>query len=284
MDGDMKSETLTLMLAGICFCGCAGRMDADLLQARIREQASQLSDSQREVTQTKSELKRVRLEAERLRSELDLAKSGAEFPDSATAQVSKLRIYKLASGGINKDDQPGDDAVVVQFSPLDPDNEPVRVPGNVEITLLDPLLPESERELGKWSFSIDECRNCWTRGITSSGFQFKLPLDQPPQHPDIIVYLKFRTADDQRSDMSQVVKVAVPDVMPASFARRARPQPIKVVDAFDDDLPPVGGKDRDSAGVEPDDWDDEPAKTLPKNSHPVLHSSSWTDATIPVLR
>jgi hypothetical protein len=136
MDGDMKRETLAL--ACLFICGCAGRMNTDLLQARIREQATQLSESQREIAKTRTELKLSRLEAERLRSEF--AQNG-QFDDESTRtpiQISKIHIYPLASGGLNKDRDPGDDAIVVQFAPFDEDNEPIKVPGSVDLVLLDP--------------------------------------------------------------------------------------------------------------------------------------------------
>src|SRR5579864_2544689 len=102
----MKRGLLTLLLA--CLCGCGGRVDADLLQARIREQASQLSDSQREIAKTRSQLKKARLEAERLRAELAQTKSDPDSSEITSAKISRLRIHRLASGGMNKNDQPGD--------------------------------------------------------------------------------------------------------------------------------------------------------------------------------
>ena len=76
MEGTMKRKLLAKLLAWMLICGCAGRVDTDLLQARIREQASQITESQREIAKTRLELKRTRLEADKLKSEL--ANSGRE--------------------------------------------------------------------------------------------------------------------------------------------------------------------------------------------------------------
>ncbi len=281
----MKRGLLTLMLAWFLNCGCAGRMDADLLQARIREQAAQLAETQRDFAKTRSELKRTRIEADRLKSELAQVGHGDDIAPQSIIQISKLHVYALASGGLNKDDLPGDDAVVVQFVPVDSDNEPIKVPGQVEFTLFDPLLPESDRELGRWSFSTDECRSHWTRGLTSSGFQFSLPLERSPLHTDLVVHLKFRTSDDQRYDVSHIVKVVLPTGNTATKVKRPRPKPIQVDDQSDEYLPPVGDGRDDGNDLNSSDWaSDEHDDDLAKPGHTVLHSSNWNDATIPRLR
>ena len=285
MDGEMKSKVLTLMLAVFLNCGCAGRMNTDLLQARIREQSTQLSESQREITKTRSELKRTKDEAERLKSELAQAGHENAPVNLPQSKIHKIHIHSLASGGLNKDDKPGDDAVVVQFVPVDSENEPIKVPGELEFRLIDPQLPESDRELGRWTFSADQCRSHWTRGITSSGFQFTLPMEQSPLHTDLVVHLKYQTFDDRRIEASQIVKVVLPPGNSRVQIKRQRPKPVQTVEESDEFLPPVGDSQQnrheaDSDNLAADETDG--SASIP--GHSVLHSSNWTDATIPQLR
>ena len=281
----MKSKLLTCMLAVFLNCGCAGRMDTDLLQARIREQATQLSDSRREIAKTRSELKRTKDEAEQLKSELAQAGHVSNPANHPQAKINKIHIHSLASGGLNKDDRPGDDAVVIQFVPVDFENEPIKVPGELEFRLVDPLLPESDRELGRWTFSADQCRSHWTRGITSSGFQFTLPFDQSPLHTDLVVQLKYQTLDDRRYETSQIVKVVLAPGNNRVQLKRERPKPVQTVEESDEFLPPVGDGLHNRDASDSDDWaSDETGRPASKPGHSVLHSSSWTDATIPQLR
>ena len=284
MEGTMKRKLLAKLLAWMLICGCAGRVDTDLLQARIREQASQITESQREIAKTRLELKRTRLEADKLKSEL--ANSGRETAVPSVPTVTKLRIHALSSGGLNKDDLPGDDVVVIQFAPLDSDQEAIQVPGDLEFTLVDPLVPEPDRELGRWEFTAEECRTHWTRGITSSGFQFSLPLESPPQHANLVMHLKYKKSDGDVLDLKHIVKVIVPPPNAASkSSRRKRLQPVRVVDESNEFLPPVGDGQIDQNGASQGDWDDD--KSDAASSTPgraVLHSSSWTDATIPQFR
>ena len=209
--------------------------------------------------------------------------------DHAPILASRLRIHSLSSGGLNKDDRPGDDVVVIQFVPLDADNEVLRVAGAVEFRLFDPQLPESDRELGHWTFSADECGRHWTRGIASSGFQFSLPLDQDPQHSDLIVKLTFQTPAGRNLELSQVVKV-VSGLGTATKTRRVRMVPVHTVEESNDFLPPVGdsletsdlSRDDLSNNVEGPAADSLPAAS--RSGHAVLHSSNWTDSTIPTIR
>lgn len=279
----MKRTALTLTLVWL-ICGCASRINSDVLQARIREQSVQLTESQREIAKTRAELKQVRQEADRLRGELG-QKNPAENLALSPADISKIHIYSLLSGGINKDNQPGDDVVVVNFAPFDQDNEPIKAPGELEIVLIDPQLPKSEQELGRWSFSSEECEQQWTRGIANSGFQFTLPLDEAAQHTDLVVKLHYLTANGRQFETNRVVKVALatPDV--AARTHRQRKKPVEVVEEQDDELPPVGDfrSQTSNPGFDDSDLDDVKVRST-SSQKPLLHSANWTDATIPTWR
>jgi hypothetical protein len=291
MEGNMNRKTLLAafpLSASMLICGgCAGRMNADLLQARIREQTAQITESQRELAKTRSELNRVRQESEQLKSELaQSGRIGAASMESILP-ISKIRIHSLTSGGLNKDDQPGDDAVVIQFVPVNSANETAQVPGQVEFTLIDPLLPDAERQLGHWIFSAEECQKHWTRGITTSGYQFSLPLEHAPLHTELVVHVQYRTLDQRRLDANQIVKV----ILPANSARSAgeapakRPRPLapQSVDEADEFLPPVGeNSGRGESDEVPPVSEADAAPTT--SGRAILHSSNWTDATIPQLR
>jgi len=268
----MKRSLLTLMFTGITICGCAGRVNTDLLQARIREQAVQLTEKQREVSTAQADLKKSRQETERLKSELVHNSSSG---DTAAVQISKLHIFPLASGGLNKHESPGDDAVVVQFAPLDQDHEPIKLPGELEFVLVDPKLPRGEQEVGHYRFGEEECRTHWTRGVSSSGFQFCLPLESPPQHPNLVVKLRYKSSDEQEYEASQVLKVAVAG--DTGFARVPGRKKLAQVMKEADDLPPVGVTDSEL----PEWAQDAPKSAVTTPGHTVLHSANWTRDNIP---
>lgn len=280
----MKHGVLTLMLAGILICGCASRMNTDVLQARIREQSLQLTESQREIAKTRAELKQVRLEADRLRTELGQTNPNDAAVPRSSDQISKVHIYSLLSGGINRDSQPGDDAVVVQFAPIDRDGEPINIPGELELTLIDPQLSDGDQELGSWSFSAEDCQKQWTRGFAKSGFQFTLPLEEPAQHSELIIQMKYMTSDDRRFDANRRIKVGVPPADAVVRHPKRTKRPAQVFDELEDDPPPVGDFRAKDNETDFDESDFEDEKHPKKSGSNLLHSANWTDSTIPILR
>ena len=284
MDGEMNRNLFLLML--VVFSGCAGRMNTGLLQAKIREQAIQLAETQREVAEARTELKQAQLEAAQLKSELGKTDVRRDATARMLAEVHRVHIYPLASGGLNKDDAPGDDAVVVQFAPLNRNNQPIQLAGELKITLRDPQLPVPAQVVGEWNYTAEECRKQWTRGLSSSGFQFTLPLEQPVQHDKLMVEIRFQPADDQRYDATQVVKVNGAAGVATVRAARAGRQPVQVVDDADEFVPPAGfptesaDEETEFATPEFSDADEQPSKS----GRAILHSSNWTDGSIPRLR
>jgi outer membrane murein-binding lipoprotein Lpp len=287
--GSLAKETafMRLLLTGMSamlICGCLSRGNSDLLRARIRDQQSQLAETERQMTFAQSELQRARREAESLRTELargGMNAAGAEYTE-ALVRVRTLQIHSLLSGGVNKDEKPGDDAFVAQVVPVDEDGEIVKLPGNIELTLLDPALPESQRQIGHWKYSAEECRSHWTRGFTGAGYQFTMPLTEPPAHESLVLHAKLTASDGRSFDANQVVRVTPSNKLTLSSRRIETSTAPKPLDDINDP-PPAPLADRN--GVIPE-WA-EPKAAPPKNSGfapPLRDSTNWTDETIPRLR
>ncbi len=216
----MMRFVLTGMLA-VLACGCFSRSGTDLLQARIRDQEVHLADTERQVATTQTELAKARREADGLRTELAKRGSGGTTAEQTEAlvRVTKLQIHSLLSGGVNKDEQPGDDAFVAQVAPVDVDGEVVKLPGQIELTLLDPAVAEGQREVGHWNFTVEECRQHWTRGLTGAGYQFTVPLAASPAHDSLVLHAKLTTVDGRSFDASQIVRVSPATTITASSRR-----------------------------------------------------------------
>lgn len=275
---------LTLVLALLGICGCAGRMNVDLLQARIRQQEALLAESQLQITKTKSDLKQSQLETERLKSELNQSNGSVDFKASAVT-VQKVKINPLASGGLNKDQLPGDEVVVIQFTPIDLENQPVKTPGELELVVIDPERSATEREIGRWKFTSEDCLDHWTRGITGSGFQFSLPLAELPTHSDLIVYLQYTLADSRQLLASQKIKVRAAPAGVAALKNRQPGKRVEDLDDINDPPPPAGDPGAKDPADEDESWaQDDPNAKPKKPGQVILHSANWTDATIPALR
>ncbi len=274
-------------MSALMLCGCLGQAKPDILQARLREQQRYVMEVEQKMETAQADLKRARREAEQLR--VELARSGKQViaaeHSEAIVRASKLQINSLLSGGVNRDSQPGDDAMVAHLALVDDDGEAIKLPGAIELTLLDPRQPEPMRQIGKWRFTAEECRSKWTRGFTGAGYQFTVPLDQPASSDQLVLHAKF-TAADRVFDSSQLVRVTS---APSATELRAKvpglaAEPLPLDDI--NDPPPAAVKS--ASGVEETgdpklpEWDQPAANG---NKAPVLQdSTNWTKDAIPQRR
>jgi outer membrane murein-binding lipoprotein Lpp len=256
-------------MSALMLCGCLGRAKPDLLQARLREQQEHIVEVERRMEAAQTDLQRARRESEQLRAEL--ARSGkqvvaAEYSESLV-RASKLQINTLMSGGLNRNDRPGDEAFVAYLALVDDDGEVIKLPGSVELTLIDPSLPEASRQVGQWRFSAEECRGKWTRGLTGAGFQFTVPLEQPSQHEQLVLNAKLTTVDNRIFDASQMVRVTPGDATTVGRPNMVNPNgdPLPL-DDINDPPPSPSNSDAGSAKLNdanPPEWDLPAAPGLP---------------------
>lgn len=274
-------------MSALLLCGCLGRGSADLLQARLREQQQYVAEVERQKDAALADLKRSKRETEILRAELD--RSGkrivaAEYTESLV-RASKLQINSLTSGGLNRDSQPGDDSLVAYLSLVDDDGEVIKLPGSVELTLLDPSLPETSRQVGHWKFSAEECRAKWTRGLTGSGYQFTVPVDQIIQHDQLVLHAKMTTADSRAFDATQLVRFTLAG---GAGSPRRITLPVENSEPLDDiNDPPPAPSDPDSGTAKLNDqsteWD-ELEEPKSNGKAPVIDSTNWMKDDFPQKR
>ena len=273
-------------MSALLLCGCLGRGNADLLQARLREQQQHLAEVERQKETAVAELERSHRESEMLRAELD--RSGkrvmaAEYTESLV-RASKLQINSLMSGGLNRDDQPGDDSLVAYVSLVDEDGEVIKLPGIVELSLFDPTRPEPSRQVGQWRFTSEECRKKWTRGLTGAGYQFTVPVEQTIEHDQLVLHAKLTTADNRTFDATQLIRFTLPE--DHSPRRVAVPDnDLQPLDDINDPPPPAAastttGTPRFSDSA--DEWADEVSSAPP--NRPTVESTNWAKDDFPRRR
>ena len=199
-----------VLLVGLC--GCLGRGQADLLQARLREQQQQLAESQSRLESQSQELRMARKEVEGLRGQLAQAGPGSLLPEQSDLLIraSAIRINSMLTAGFDRDEAHGDDTLVVQFTPVDDMGEVVRLPGAVQIRVLDPLLPEGQNTVAEWTFPAAQAHERWVRGLFGSGYQFSLPWQNPPKNAELVVHVKLTPADGREFAATHVVTITPP--------------------------------------------------------------------------
>lgn len=260
-----------LLLAG----GCLPRnASVDLLHARLRQNEEQLADLQASLNTSQSQLKQARREIDTLRTELAEGGHSRIPPEQAAAlvQVTRIEVQPWLTGGVDKDDDPGDDALAVHFVPRDDQGEIVKLPGAVKITLTDPAAPPDQQLVGSWAFNPEECREQWTRGLMGGGYQFTLPWEDSPRNSRLVVHVEYETPDGRSFDDTQLVRV---NPSPEALARQKSSHPAELDDLeAEERIRPAA---RLQTSRKPDVNTELDEKTLP-------HSVNWTEETIPRLR
>ncbi len=93
------------------------------------------------------------------------------LPEQADAlfRAKGIRIQKWMTGGLDRDDQPGDELLSAVIVPHDDDGETVKLPGTIQLRLLDPAMTEDGQRIGEWTFTSEESRRHWHKGMIASG-------------------------------------------------------------------------------------------------------------------
>lgn len=202
--------------------GCASRGNLEALESQLRRQEDQIYAVQTQLAQSESELALARKEAENLRVQLSERGHPTLLPEQSQLlnRITGVRVQRYFSGGLNRDGAAGDDLLNVVVVPHDEDGESLKWPGEVEIEAIDLTAPEDEQHLGVWRFSSEEVARSWQSGLTS-GFQFRMPWQNPPASENIVLHARFRTLDGRQFGTSAEIRVTPdPEVVARAKGRR----------------------------------------------------------------
>lgn len=277
----------TFLFALVLVCGCATRGNADLLEARLRQQEDRLFSLQSHLEETQAELAVARKEADGLRTQLASQGEDAILPEQASVlyRVEGIQFNSLLTGGLDGDGIPGDDLISAVLVPHDVDGDLLKLPGKIEIELLDLSQPEDRQRIGRWEFPLEESRDYWHRGLVGSGYLFKLALQEKPVSSPLLLHARMTTPDDRQFDTSTQVEIntgnpaSTPQGRDMFLHEEEVPQPEPTVrqttfhrlgDGFELSLDVEEAREAD--------------RPLPADLSHVRTSDSWTDGTIPRYR
>lgn len=242
----------------LAVCGCGLRGNVDLLEARLREQDDRLHVLTSELEQTQTELKTARREADLLRDQLHKREHVASHSEQTAvlARVEGVRIGALLSGGLDRDEQPGDDLLSALVVPHDADGEVLKLPGTIRLELFDLSRDGNRQRIGEWEFEPEQTRERWHSGFLAAGYRFRVPWQQSPKNETLLLHARLTTPDGRQFDASETIRITPP--------------------------PTIGNAGR------PQDRASEPS-TIEQTNHsapagPLPTSDRWTEHSRPVIR
>ena len=205
----VRTWMFLLSLPVLVVAGCVTRGNVELLEARLRERVDELSQLQSQLRETESKLAIARREAVDLRAQLNSNGQKTILPEQADVlyRATGIRINTLLTGGLDRDEIPGDDTLSVVLVPHDADGEVLKLPAQIEIEVLDLSKPQDQQRIGSWTFSVDESRPHWHRGLFGTGYLFNLKWQQIPESSELLLHARLTTTDNRQFDTSSLVRV-----------------------------------------------------------------------------
>jgi len=219
---------IIIILGGL---GCARSNRASVLESQLRRQEKNLADLQYELEQSQAELNQVRKQAEIYRQQIAADGGTPLLPEQTNllARAEKIQFQKLLTGGYDEDGIPGDELLSAVIVPVDAQGDLVKLPGAIQLEVIDPNQPDEQRVVGSWEFTERECREVWLTGLVGAGYFFKLPWQKPPTSSELLVHAHLTSVDGREFTTSQLIRV-----QPQSNDPNAVPPPTPLTEVLQD--------------------------------------------------
>jgi len=170
------------------------------------------------LTPDQSEFRRLKDRNEALQNQIaDLTEQVVtlqSFGDRRLSRLYQVQRIELGrhTGGIDLDDQPGDDAIKVYLKPIDQHGSVIKSAGQVRIRLFDLAADPPDNLVGEHQWSVEQVGKHWHGGFGAYHFSFECPLTgNPPAGREITVRLQFTDYLTGKSFSAQkLCKLAIP--------------------------------------------------------------------------
>lgn len=128
--------------------------------------------------------------------------------DAPTYPVKEITLGR-GTGGVDEDNLPGDESLMVVLVPKDDDGTAVKVPGKVWITALEIAPDGLKAPLSRWEVTPEQLRRTWKTGLLGSGYNIPLQWERPPCHNRVRIVVRFQTLDRKEFETDKDITVQV---------------------------------------------------------------------------
>ena len=202
----IRSRLAALVVcASLCFgigCQSAAVRRSEELESRIRDHQSSIERLTVSLDEAKSDRDMARREASILRDELAKLQPSPEVVQAAhsLARINRIEVVPLLSGGLDRDQIPGDELVSILIAPKDMNGETHRVSGELSVRLRDISLPDGSQVISQSDFNETETETLWHNGIVGRGFRVIVPLPKTSPGGELTAQVRFTDAAGQQFD------------------------------------------------------------------------------------
>jgi hypothetical protein len=207
--------------------GC--HSNSDLVEAELRSRDKELHCLRDDAT-------RLRFENEALLQELSAVRQkggGAITPEQASQSYTlKQIVLARGTGGLDEDNQPGDEALQVVLEPKDGDGHTIKAPGSLQVEVQEVAPTGTKSPLSTWELNQDQLRRTWKNGFWSSGYYITLPWKNWPSWNKLRVTARLTMNDGRvyEADKDCLIKIT-PAVYRKPSAQATAETPVIAVPA-----------------------------------------------------
>jgi hypothetical protein len=241
----MRAGCRVVWLVFACVAALApGCKRSDLVENELRARDNQFREAVEELNRTGSE-------NEALRREVAALRTGTAPPSEIASNVYGLRRIVLgrATTGVDNDNAPGDEALQVWLEPRDGDDHTIKVPGTLEVCVLEITTQGQKVPLSCWEIGPAKLADAWKQGLLTVGFQVILPWKVPPRTENIRVAARLTLPDGRAFEADRDIRIRL---LPEATLRPEMGAPVQVP-LFKPAYPvgPAGGANAKGAPVQP---------------------------------
>jgi hypothetical protein len=182
----MRRLVVLGLAAALALTGCRSPR-SDLVEAELRTKDRQLRESQDELLFQRS----MNQSLETALRERPCAQPPAPRCHSGFGPSIKDVQLARGTGGIDEDNRPGDEGILVVLVPRDIDTSPVKVAGSLKVAAFEITTEGLKIPLSNWDVSATELRKSWRTGLLSSGYHVSLPFQKFPTNPKVRIIATF---------------------------------------------------------------------------------------------
>jgi hypothetical protein len=200
------------VLLAFAACGCSTRGDLEMLESELRRQEDLRIEAEQQVTSLRQELHVARNENAQLHAQLrnrgDVSLVSEQV--AVLSRVEDIKFNMLLTSGLDRDGEPGDEALSVLIMPVDEAGDLIKLPGVVELDLHDLSRPPNQQRIGAWKFGVDDVRERWHKGFLAAGYLFQLDWQNVPVSSELTLHARLIAPDGRRFDATTQLKVTPP--------------------------------------------------------------------------
>jgi hypothetical protein len=200
----------------------------DLLEAELRTR-------EREIQELRGQLQHVHLLNQTYQRQPGLPTEIVETYRTPNVPTLPLREVVLGSGtgGVDADDAPGDESLMVVMVPKDDDGTAVKVPGQAVVAVYEINRQGIKTQIGQWNVNADQLRRAWKSGLLATGYFVPLQWDRLPTTERARITVRFQSNDGQVYEADKDVKIRL---MPN---HRSAPMPSSMPPGTPSVIPPT---------------------------------------------